>query len=189
MAKPGPSALPSNVHRLRGNASKKPLHELLDDFQPQVEIPDCPPHLWTEAKKEWKRITPLLQRYGLVSKIDRAALALYCQTWARWVWAEKMLSRAQRDADRRMREADARGEVYTGGDGLTMPTPGGHITYSPHWVIANKAMEQVHKFLHSFGMKPDARSAVTLSTNRQPELPFGADVDDEEPADDGFEDL
>jgi len=189
MARPGPTPLPSNVHSLRGNPSKKPLHELLDDFQPQVEIPSCPPHLWAEAKKEWKRITPLLQRYGLVSKIDRAALALYCQTWARWVWAEQMLTRAQRDAARRMKDADDRGEVYTGGDGLTVPTPGGHVTYSPHWVIANKAMEQVHKFLHSFGMKPDARSAVTLSTNRQPELTHFSDEDDESGEVDGLEDL
>ena len=74
----GPKPLPSNVHMLRGNPSKKPSHELLDGFQPQVEIPDCPPHLLPEARKEWRRITPELERYGLISKIDRAALALYC---------------------------------------------------------------------------------------------------------------
>jgi len=184
----GPKPLPANVHQLRGNASKKPLHELLGGFQPQVEIPNCPPHLLAEAKKEWKYITPLLERYGLISKIDRSALALYCQAWARWVWAEQMLARSQKAAALAMKEAEAKGLPYLGGDGITVPTPNGHTTYSPHWVIANKAMEQVHRYLESFGMRPDARGKVSLSTNRQAMLPGMGDDDDGDSAG-GFGDV
>lgn len=179
----GPKPLPANVHMLRGNPSKKPLADLVDGLQVEVEIPGCPSHLLPEARKEWRRITPELERYGLVSKLDRAALALYCQAWARWVWAERQMARAQAMVEQRLAEAEAKGEAYTGGDGLTVPTPNGHMTYSPHWVIANKAMEQVHKYLASFGLDPATRGRVNPSNNRQMPL-FG----DDEPRG-GFGDL
>lgn len=173
------------MHLLRGNPSKKPLHELVDELQPEVEIPGCPRHLLPEARKEWKRITPELERYGLISNLDRAALALYCQAWARWVWAEDQLQRAQKLAEQKRAEAEARGEVYAGGDGYTIPTPNGNLTYSPHWVISNKAQQQVDAFLASFGMSPSARGRVNPSANRQREL-FGNDDPDDKT---GFDDL
>jgi len=163
----GPRALPANVHLLRGNPSKKSFEELKSELTPDIEIPDCPRHLLPEARKEWKRITPELEKYGLISKIDRAALALYCQCWARWVWAEQQLARAQAKAAERMAKAEEKGEEYTGGDGMTVMTPSGHMTYSPHWVVANKAMEQVHRYLRSFGMDPAARGSVRPSDSRQ----------------------
>jgi len=159
----GPKPLPSNVHRLRGNPSKLPSAQLMDDLQPEIEVPGCPPHLLPEARKEWKRITPELERYGLISKLDRGALSLYCQAWARWVWAERQLQRSMARADELRDEAEAKGEIYAGGDGCTVATPNGHMTYSPHWVIANKAMDQVNKFLADFGMSPSARGRVSPS--------------------------
>lgn len=179
----GRKALPANVHWLRGNPSKKNLADLTNELQPEIELPSCPKHLWAEAKKEWKRIGAELVQYGLVSNIDRAALALYCQAWARWVWAEQQMARAQERAAVAMAEAEAKGVPYEGGDGITVATPNGHMTYSPHWVIANKAMQQVNQFLASFGMNPSARAGVRLSDRRQGDL-FG---DDDAPGDDGFD--
>ncbi len=169
----GPKPLPANVHLLRGNPSKLPVGQLLDSLQPEVKIPGCPAHLLPEARKEWRRITPELQRYGLISKLDRGALALYCQAWARWVWAEQQLVRAVRLAEEKAAAAADKGEPWTGGDGYTVPTPSGHMTYSPHWVIANKAMEQVNKYLADFGLSPSARARVTPSNHLQRD--FGDD--------------
>lgn len=163
----GPKPLPSNVHQLRGNPSKKPQISLLDEFSPDVDIPDCPPWLWAEAKKEWKRITPELERYGLISKIDRAALTLYCQAWSEYVWAKKQLAKKMAEAAKAAEEAEKNGKVYTGGDGFMLPTPNGSFTYSPYWVAANKAADQVDKFLQSFGLSPSSRSRVSVSSNRQ----------------------
>lgn len=179
----GRTALPANVHLLKGNPSKKPLADLLGEFRPEVEIPTAPKHLWPEAKKEWKRITPELERYGLISKLDRAALALYCQAYARWVWAEEQLDRARDLAERKRLDAEAKGEPWTGGDGVTVPTPNGHMTYSPHWVVANKAMEQVKNHLRSFGMDPSARGAV------RPADPGQRRLFDDEDTKGGFGDL
>lgn len=169
MGQRGPKPLPANVHRLHGNPSRLPASRLVDEVQPEVEIPGCPRHLLPEARKEWRRLTPELQKLGLIAKIDRAALSLYCQAWARLVWAEEQMARAMRLAEEKRAEAEARGEVYEGGDGMTVPTPNGHVTYSPHWVIANKAAQQVDQFLRSFGMSPSSRGRVTASS-RQAEL-------------------
>jgi P27 family predicted phage terminase small subunit len=161
--KPGPKAKPNNVHYLTGNPSKKPLGQLMDVLMPEIEIPSCPPHLWPEAKKEWKRVSVELERYGLISKIDRAALCLYVQSWAELVWAEKALSRAMQLAEAERQKVEAEGREYMGGDGMTLITTNGNVIYSPHWVIANKARNNVNRFLENFGMSPAARSRVTPS--------------------------
>lgn len=167
----GPRPLPANVHLLRGNPSKKSLSALMDTLQPEIEIPNCPRHLLPEARKEWKRITPELERYGLISKLDRSSLSMYCQAWARWVWAEEQLQRAAALAEAKRVAAEAQGDEWTGGDGYTVPTPNGYVTYSPHLVIANRAMEQVNKFLAEFGLSPASRGRVSPSNHLQRSLP------------------
>lgn len=176
--KPGPKPTPTNIHYLTGNPSKKPLHQLMDSLQPEIEIPGCPPHLLPEAKKEWKRISEELKRYGLISKLDRAALCLYVQSWAELVYAENMLKRNMASAEKKRAAAEAEGKEYLGGDGMTEITTNGNIIYSPYWVIANKARHNVDKFLGNFGMSPSARSRVTPSNHLQASL-FDDDTPDD----------
>lgn len=168
--KPGPKPTPNNVHYLNGNPSKKPLGQLMDSLQPEIEVPGCPSHLLPEAKKEWKRITGELYRYGLISKLDRAALCLYVQSWAELVWAEKALNRAMDEADKKRKAAETVGQEYIGGDGMTLITTNGNVIYSPHWIIANKARHNVDKFLGNFGMSPSSRTRVTPSNHLQQAL-------------------
>lgn len=177
----GPKALPANVHLMRGNASKKPIGELVDGVQPEVAIPTWPPHLLAVARKEWKRIGPLLHELGLVAQIDRTALALYCQAYAWWVWHEVAFKRdvdriaakhAAFDAGERERalQAISKGGTYEprewkGGDGMMIETPNGGLTYNPHWVGKKQAASEVDKYLQSFGLSPSARARVTPSDN------------------------
>lgn len=170
MGQRGRRALPSNVHMLRGNPSKKPIAQLLGEFKPEVEIPDFPSWIWPEAKKEWKRISVELERYGLVSKLDRAALVLYCQAWAKMVWAERMLSRSMKLAEEARVKAESEGNEYTGGDGLMVKTANGNFTYSHHWVVGKHAASEVKRYLDLFGLSPSARTRVTTSDNRQGSL-------------------
>ena len=166
----GPKPLPANVHMLRGNASKKPIGAILDEFRPEVEIPDFPSWIWPEAKKEWKRLATELERYGLISKLDRAALVLYCQAWAKMVWAERALTRAMKLAEDARAEAESKGLEYMGGDGLMVKTANGNFTYSHHWVVGKHAASEVKRYLDLFGLSPSARSRVTVSDNRQGSL-------------------
>jgi P27 family predicted phage terminase small subunit len=150
--------MPATVHLLHGNASKKPLSQLLDGVHPEVEIPKCPPHLQAEAKKEWRRIAVELETLGLVTRIDRAALAAYCAAWAEVVFCEKKISAAN--------EADPKGEA-----GMIWDTPSGYKQMSVWLQIRNRAYDRMMKFAAEFGMSPSARSRVTPSDNGQLGLP------------------
>lgn len=185
--KPGRKPLPTNVLALRGSTKYLAQRENAPSVEPDIEIPDCPRHLLKEARKEWKRITPQLETLGLISLIDRAALALYCQEYAWWVWHEEALQRDIKQAAEKLAahladEAN-RDKPWTGGDGFMLPTPNGSWTYNPHWVARNKHGAQLDRFLASFGMSPSARGKVTPSS-RQMQLPG---VDD--PPKGGFRDL
>ena len=180
----GPKPLPANVHRLRGNPSRLSASQLRDSVEPEIEIPDLPKHLLPEARKFWKRITPELEKLGLISKIDQAAMAQACQWWAWWVWHDSLLQRdikvaAEKHAawgaaeERTRLAAEARGEQYApapwiGGDGYQVPTPNGSFTYNPHWVGAHKASDKLDKALASFGMSPSSRGRVTPSSRQMP---------------------
>ncbi len=166
MGERGPAPKPANVHLLHGNPGHKPLANLLDDVvRPKVEIPDCPDHLKKEARAEWKRITPHLEKLGLISQIDRAALAGYCYSYGEWVWA------ANRIAE--MNKTDPTGEA-----GRIWNTPSGYKQISVLQQIINRSLEQMGKFLAMFGMSPSARSRVTASDAQMP-LP-GVDQKPEE---------
>ena len=142
MGQRGPKPLPANVHLLRGNPSKLSGSQLRDGVTPPIEVPSCPRHLKGAALKEWKRITVELKALGLISQIDRAALAMYCAAWGRHVVAEEKI-------------------IELGEQGLVDKTPNGFQVQSAWVSISNKAMEQCKSFLSEFGMSPSSRSRVT----------------------------
>lgn len=151
MGSRGPKNLPPNVHLLRGNPSKKSAAALLDEaIRPAVSIPKCPGHLAPEAKAEWRRITKHLEVLGLITEIDRAALAAYCSAWADYQWTEARIKELNR-------------EDPTGEKGRIGETPSGLRRPSVLVQIRYRALEMMAKFLAEFGMSPASRSRVTAS--------------------------
>ncbi len=153
MGQRGPRPLPNNVHKMRGNPSKKSFGELLGGVHPLVEIPSCPAHLQAEAKKEYKRVSVELKELGLISKIDRAALAAYCTAWAETVQCEKKIAE--------LNASDKKGEA-----GLIGYTPNGYQQMSVWVQIRNRAYERMGKFMTEFGMSPSSRTKATPSHNQ-----------------------
>ena len=51
--------------------------------------PKMPSHLTPEARKEWKRVLPLLLQRSSLTDGDATALSLYCETFSRWLLAKK----------------------------------------------------------------------------------------------------
>lgn len=45
-------------------------------------LPPCPVWLPVAAKREWRRICKEAKRTGLLTKLDRGLLTIYCQNWA-----------------------------------------------------------------------------------------------------------
>lgn len=151
---PGRAPKPTILKMIDGNKGKRAIEK--DAVAPAIAIPDCPDHLTNEAKVEWQRIAPFLLTYQLVTDLDTAALALYCQAYGRWQQAEKQIAK--------IREADK------DGDGLLVKAPSGYPIQNPYLAIANRAMEDCHKYLQQFGLSPSARTRVVV--NLQGEL-FG----------------
>jgi P27 family predicted phage terminase small subunit len=136
MTTPGSRPLPTKLKFVRGTL-RKGRTNTREPVLP-VEIPRCPAHLSREAKREWKRVSVELADCGLLTRIDRAALALYCEAWGRWIEAEKAL------------------RTY----GVMVKAPSGFPMQSPYLAIANKAMEQIRALLSEFGMSPSSRTRV-----------------------------
>ena len=145
----GRRAVPTKLKLLAGNPGKRPLND--QEPAPDVVLPEPPEHLSDEAQREWRRVGGLLVSLGLVSELDRAALAGYCQAWGRWAEAEEALRQY----------------------GVVVKSPSGFPMQSPFLAVANKALEQMRGFLVEFGMTPASRSKVRA------ELPVELDPMDE----------
>lgn len=161
----GPLPKPVALRVLEGNAGKRPL-DLAAGVNPRIEIPSPPKHLGIEARKEWKRITPLLEELGLISGLDRAALALYCQAAGRLAELETAFNgKVQAKVDGGMDYADAVYEVSYA------TTPSGYAQQSVIVQLIGKHREQLNRYLMHFGLSPAARGRVQASNYVQPTLP------------------
>lgn len=166
MGKRGPLPTPDALKALRGNPGKRALN-LSDGVNPEIAIPAAPRHLGKEAAKEWKRITPHLQELGLISHIDRAALALYCQAYGRLAELEEAfkgkVSKIERDQGVDYAEA-----VFLASRTCT---PSGYEQQSVIVQLISSHRLQVHRHLMHFGLSPAARARVQPSNFLQPDLP------------------
>ncbi len=73
--KPKPTAL----KKLEGNPGKRKLNT--KEPVPGKGMPDCPKWLLPEAKEEWKRLCQKLSEMGVLTEVDMAAFAAYCQRY------------------------------------------------------------------------------------------------------------
>jgi len=138
MGRRGPPPKPRALEVLQGNPGKRALPK--NEPRPQVHCPHRPQWLVGEARKEWERIAPELRRLGLLTTVDRAALAAYCQNYARWVKAEEFLSKNE----------------------WTSVTDKGYIQQRPEIGIAHKAMALMKAFCQEFGLTPASRTRIAV---------------------------
>lgn len=150
MGKRGPAPKPTNLKVLQGNPGKRPVNTNEPEFESSEELLKPLPHLSTYAKKEWKRLAPLLLKNGLLTEADTATFGAYCQSYHRWVEAEKLI-RAH---------------------GFTTITDKGNVIQRPEVGIANKAMEQMTKFAKEFGLTPSGRTQLHIEKSEETEDPF-----------------
>jgi P27 family predicted phage terminase small subunit len=133
---PGPRPKPTVVKIREGNPSKRALPK--DEPKPEIKIPKPPAHLSKEAKTEWRRLSKELFKLGLLSEIDRTALAAYCQVYGRWVQAEKEIEKT----------------------GWFAVSEKGGLYQTPAVSIANKCLDQMKSYLVEFGMTPSSRTRI-----------------------------
>jgi P27 family predicted phage terminase small subunit len=114
--------------------------------------PKPPTWMSREAKAEWQRVVPGLERLDLLKEEDRATLTAYCETWATFV-----------EATRRVRQ-----------EGLTIEAKQGRLP-NPAVGIARNAGRELRAFGNLFGLSPAAEMALGKVTGDGDEdNPFGS---------------
>jgi len=134
----GPIPKPTAFEILEGRPGHRPLNR--NEPKPRGDAPKCPDHLHEKARKEWRRIVPILEALRLIALIDRAAIAAYCQSYGRWIEAEQKLAETS----------------------LVIKTKSGNVIENPYYSIAKRERELMHKFLIEFGMTPAARTRLNV---------------------------
>ena len=145
----GRKPLPSHLRIIGGNAGRRPINDR--EPQPRLAVPKPPAELNDEAKKEWRRVARQLFELGVLSAIDRGALAAYCQAYGVWISAERALAI--------MAAADPVTRGYL------IQTKNGNAIQNPLLGIANKARADLVRVAAEFGMTPSARSRVQIDPN------------------------
>ena len=104
-------------------------------------IPDAPPELTARAQLEWFRLVRELSSQGILTKVDRGILAMYCKAWGRWAHAEDQI-------------AETGGEIVKSPTGYPMQNP---------WVsVANEAGRVVLATSKELGFTPASRARIKI---------------------------
>ena len=136
MATRGRKPTPTAIKELEGNPGKRKLNE--NEPKPERKAPACPKWLDKDARKEWHRLAKKMEAIGVLTEVDMAAFAAYCQSYARWKEAEEFITE----------------------HGTLVRTPSGYWQQVPQVSIAQTYMKQMGKFATEFGLTPASRSRL-----------------------------
>lgn len=148
MATVGRKPKPTKLRELQGNPGHRPLPK--EEPKPRQTKPTRPLWLLPEAKREWTRVVAELDALELLTIVDRAALAAYCQAYARAVEAEQVVTK----------------------EGTTYTTDTGQMKPRPEMVIALREWQAVRAFAAEFGLTPSSRVRMAVPKGRGEEDPF-----------------
>ena len=141
MATRGRKPKPTAMKELEGNPGKHPLNT--SEPKPNKKAPACPKWLEPEAKKEWRRLAKQMEAIGILTEVDMAAFAGYCQAYARWREAEDVISQ--------------HGPVFR--------TPSGYLQQLPQVSISQQSQKTMHALAAEFGLTPACRTRIIAGGN------------------------
>lgn len=136
---------PTHLKLIEGNPGKRRVNPVEPVPLPELHAP--PPFLPQEGQDEWKRVAAELYNLGLLTVVDRTALAAYCHSYAIWKQATDAINAmAARDQLTR---------------GLMIKTTNGNAIQNPLIGTANKAASDMVRYAAEFGMTPSARARIS----------------------------
>lgn len=140
MGTAGRKPVPGDLHKARGNPSKKPLKDLDDIKAPELEkLPDPPIYLGSYGAKEWVRVGPILWEMGLLTGADLLSFEAYCMN------VHLMIEAAQ--------DIEENGFVIWGTRGKVK---------NPATTTFAAAVSAMRQLASEFGMTPSSRARIKL---------------------------
>jgi P27 family predicted phage terminase small subunit len=116
--------------------------------------PKMPQYLNADARREWRKLLPMLMERGSLTAADACALALHCSTVARWIACTKQL------------DAEGLTQTVTVLDSNGAPT----TRTRPHVAlkIAQDCEKSLRQSLTMLGLTPASREKVK-PTKKEPD--------------------
>lgn len=148
MAQRGRKPKPTAIKVLEGNPGKRSINK--SEPKPKAKAPKCPTWLDDEAKKEWRRMSKQLEHLGILTEVDMAAFAGYCQAYARWKDAEEFITK----------------------HGTIVKTPSGYWQQVPQVSIAQTYLKIMNRFCEQFGLTPSSRSRISADSANDTDDPM-----------------
>lgn len=131
---------PTVLKLVEGNPGKRKINKA--EPKPARAIPSCPAHLSDSGKVAWGRLSVLLDRMGVLTEADSAALERLCDCYS-----DVLICREALAADGwTYKTMDAQGNTLIKGN--------------PAAVQLRAADSQFKSYLIEFGLTPAARSKV-----------------------------
>lgn len=167
MGERGPAPVPTPILKARGSW-RGAAREKAGEVQFPAGKPTCPSFLSREAKAEWKRQVGVLEEVGVLSAVDRAALAQWCEAWSEWRDLVEEIARRQAE----YAQALIAYEQYEQGvddpnhpaAGETPPVLPAPFLGSDGWVTLARARDRagakVLRWAGQFGFSPSARTRL-----------------------------
>jgi len=138
----GRKRTPSTIHLLEGGVGKTHRAKSYRSGEPKppAVIPKCPRHLDKEARAEWRRMVKELEPLGILTNLDKAIFASYCQAWSEWIAATLAVQKM----------------------GMVGPGSKGVPVINPVYKLIDASNARMIKALIEMGMSPSSRSRVTV---------------------------
>lgn len=147
MATRGRKPKPTALKLLEGNPGKRQLN-MNEPRLTQKMPPECPDWLEEEAQAEWNRLSETLFKMGILTDLDVAPFAAYCQAYARWREAEEFISQ----------------------HGSIVKTKTGYWQQVPQVSIAHTNQKAMLQAAAEFGLTPSARSRIIAGNAKKEEV-------------------
>jgi P27 family predicted phage terminase small subunit len=141
----GPPPVPFVLRKIRGNPGQLRLHREPEPTIPK-DCPEPPSFLNAYGQDEWWRCAPQLHALGMLTVLDVACLAIYCQSYAIWREATEALAKMA-DRDETVRA-------------LMIKSIDGNAKRNPLVKIAADAGADMLRYASEFGLTPIARTRL-----------------------------
>ena len=147
MGRRGPPPKPTDLKVVQG--TYRADRAARNEPRPAAMVPTCPDWLDHAAAVEWKRVSLQLAAVGMLSELDRTALALYCQALSEYLSAKALI--------------EAEGETVT--------TDKGNVLPHPAVPMRNDAWRRCVQAAKEFGLTPSSRTRTSAGDGGQEPAP------------------
>jgi len=158
--------VPTEIKKLTGNRSKKPLNKAEPKPTLAAAPPPPPDYLDEVGAAEWNRLARPLWLNALLGAEDVVVFAAYCEAFSDWQRYNEMIAeqgrreRAARDA--KMAFDFKGGAMESDFGGMVIATTNGNWVQNPVMGLRNVARRECIKFGTELGLTPCSRSKINV---------------------------